>query len=112
MQSKPVLIFIGIVILVFIWNLFGFLNKMQDTARNKKIAEDKVAELEKAKAKLTSDIDKLNTNAGVEESIREKFGLAKEGEGLIVIVDEKAPPAVEANAGGSGFFGWFKNLFK
>ena len=47
----------------------------------------------------------------MEESIREKFGLAKEGEGLIVILgDVKEPKVINKPEG--GFFSFFQNWFK
>ena len=72
---------------------------------------NKIAQLEQEKAKLSSDIAKLKTQTGVEESIRDKFGLVKEGEGVVMIIDDKSEPkAVDKPAG--GFFSFFKNLFK
>ncbi len=111
-ESKIVLILLGILIIVFTWNLIGFMNKREDTARNKRIAEDKITELEKVRTQLSADIGKLNTEEGVEENIREKFGLVKEGEEMIVIVEDKNPPVEEAGNKKSGFFSFFKNLFK
>lgn len=86
------------------------MNKMQVTIENRKIAENKVAELEKEKKRLSSDISKLKSQDGVEESIREKFGLAKEGEGMIVVVEDKNPPQTPKQKPG-GFFSFLKNLF-
>ena len=110
-QSRPVLILLSILVLFFAWGLLGFMGKMATTIDNRKIIENKVASLEKEKAKLSSDIAKLKTDSGVEESIRDKFGLAKEGEGVIVIVDDKNPPEVKKEPP-SGFFSFFTNLFK
>ncbi len=110
LQSKPVLAVLGILVLVFAWGVIGFMRKMQITAENKKIVEDKVLELQKEKEKLSSDISKLKTENGIEESIREKFGLAKEGEGVIVIVDDKNLPKIQEQKPG-GFFYFLKNLF-
>jgi cell division protein FtsB len=62
---------------------------MIETSKNREIAELKVTELQEAKKELTYDIENLKTNQGLEENIREKFGLAKEGEGLIIVVDNK-----------------------
>jgi cell division protein FtsL len=112
LQSKPVLIFLGILILVFAWNILGFWNKMQDTRKNNKIIEDKITALEQQQDKLSTGINNLNTDQGKEEVFREKFGLAKEGENEIVIVDDKTPPAAPAPASSSGFWGFLKNLFK
>lgn len=87
------------------------MGKMQITTENRKIAENKVTELEKEKEKLSTDISKLKTENGVEESIREKFPVAKEGENVIVIVDDKTPPAVPKQESG-GFFSFLRNFFK
>ena len=81
------------------------------TRENRKIAENKVQELELEKEKLSSDIAKLKTEKGIEENIREKFGLAKEGEGMIVIVEDKNPQT-EQNDFSEGFFSFFKSWFK
>ncbi len=90
------------------------MGKMQVTIENRKIAENKLAELEKEKIKLSSDIAKLKTDSGVEESIRSKFGLAKEGESEIIIVEDKTTPEpVKEDSG--GFFSslmFWKNWFK
>ncbi|PIR69020.1 hypothetical protein COX93_00880 [Candidatus Nomurabacteria bacterium CG_4_10_14_0_2_um_filter_30_12] len=112
MQSKPFLIFFGVLILFFIFSMFGFMNKMEDTSKNRKIVEDKILELEKSKEKLNSEISKLKTEKGVEESIREKFGLAKEGENMILVVDEKNSLIEGKKTNSNGFFSFLKNLFK
>lgn len=111
MHSKPVLIFLSILLSFFAWGIFSFWSKMRETSLNRAIIENKVAELEQQKEKLAVDIDKLKTEEGKEASIREKFGLAKEGEGLVVIVEDKAKPASPSISQG-GFFSFIKNMFK
>jgi uncharacterized protein YpmB len=111
MQSKPVLILLGIVILIFAWNVFLFWNKMEGTSKNKKMVEDKVAELEQQKEKLLSDIDSLSTVEGKEKVFRENFGLVKEGEEVIIVVEDRNSPTQKTESP-SGFFSFFKNLFK
>lgn len=85
---------------------------MQETAKNKQIIEDKVAALEQQKAKLGTDIQSLQTDQGKEKVFRENFGLAKDGEDMIVIVDDKSQPAAGPNSNSSGFFGFLKGWFK
>ncbi len=113
-QSRPVLIFLAILLLIFAWSILGLARKMEMTRENRKVAEGNVAALEKEKGKLSSDISKLQTDEGVEESIREKFGLGKEGEGLIIVVEDKNVPKVKKESP-KGFFSflffwqdWFK----
>lgn len=88
-QSKPVLVFLFIILMFFAYGVVGFFNKMRVTKENREMVENKVLELEEKKIKLSSDIEKLKTDQGVEESIREKFGLVKDGEGVIVVVEDK-----------------------
>jgi cell division protein FtsB len=112
LESKPVLIILGIGILIFAWSILGFWGRMEDTARNKKIAEDKITALQEQKDKLTSQINDLNTDEGKEKVFRENYGLAKDGEEEIVVEDDQTAPLAPVPDASSGFFGFFKNLFK
>lgn len=112
MQSRPALVLLGIVLLAFSWSVFGLLGRMQETAKNRKIEEDKIVELQQRKENLSTNIASLKTEKGVEENIREKFGLTKDGEDVIVIVDDKnqANPTKEKQS--TGFLSFFTNIFK
>jgi cell division protein FtsB len=99
-------------VLVFAWSVFGFWNKMRETSKNMKIIEDKVTELRLKKEKLSANINNLNTEEGKENIFRENFGLAKDGEGVVVIVEDKnktEPPKAENSSKITTFF---KNLFR
>jgi len=111
LQSKPVLGVLMMVFFISAWSLLGFWGKMSDTNKNKQLAQEKLQDLQQSKSKLESDISKLETERGVEEVLRENFGLAREGEGLIVVVEEKeGDNQVDTKKG--GFFGFFRNLFR
>ncbi len=112
LESKIVLIFLTIGLLLFAYSIFGFMGKMIDTVKNKKIAEEKIIEMQKNKTKLSADIEKLKTIEGQEESIREKFGLAKDGEGLIMVVEDKTKMEDINNINSAGIFSIFKSWFK
>lgn len=112
MQSKPVLILLFIVVVAFAWKVIGLTGKLQETYKNKKIEEQKISDLENRKEKLISDIEKLGTDKGKEEIIRENFGLVKEGEQVIVIVDDKNQPEIPPQKEKNKFFSFLKNLFK
>ena len=111
MQSRPVLVFLGGLLLFFTWGVIGFMGKMQTTRENRKMAENKVAEIRKEKENLSLDIENLKTEDGKERIFRENFGLAKEGEGLIVVVEDKNAEENKGDESG-GFLPFFKNLFK
>ena len=110
MQSKIVLILLGIVILIFAWNVLSFWNKMRETEKNKEIVEEKIALLKQQKENYSSEIENLKTDQGKEKFFRESLGLAKDGEGLIIVVEDKNPPVVPEES--SPFWSFLKNLFK
>jgi cell division protein FtsB len=112
MQSKPALILLGLVIIFFTWNVIGLMNRMQDTAKNRQIEEDKIAELIERQNKLSIDIANLKTEKGLEENIREKFGLAKEGEEMIVVVEDKEQNNTTKETQSDKFFSFLRNIFK
>ena len=111
MSTKPFLAFLGIAILFFSYNMIIFIGKTNDTANNKRIVEERIKLLEETKSKLNTDLEKLKTDIGIEESIREKFGLAEEGEQMILIVDDQAQKTLPREPE-EGFWttikGWFK----
>lgn len=112
MESTLVLVLLGIVILISSWNVWHFGNKMPETARNKTLVAEKAEALRQQKINLETDIQKLETDRGKEEFFRENYGLAKEGEEVIVIVEAKTPAETPRPGALSGFFSFFKNLFK
>ena len=70
--------------------------------------------MEKQKKELSAETAKLKTTSGIEASIREKYPVALDGEGVIVVVDDKnASKPVDKSSGGffSSLFFW-KNWFK
>ncbi len=113
-QSRPVLALLGFVVLVFAYGVIGFMGKMQVTIENRKIAENKISELEAQKKELSAETAKLKTVSGIEASIREKYPVAKDGEGVIVIVEDKNEPKVVKQSpwGFSSFLTFWNNWFK
>ena len=110
-ESKPFLIFFGIVLLFFAWNVWGLWGRMEETSKNRKIAEDKVAALKQQQKNISSEINNLNTDAGKEKFFRENLGLVKEGEDLTVVVEDKNPPVAPkpASSGFWSFLFFWKN---
>jgi len=112
MQTKPFLILLGVVVVFFAFNVASLVGKMRDTIKNRKIAEEKVVELQQRKEKLEADIKKLGTEKGKEEIFRENFGLSKNGEGMIMVVEDNNKKPTEATEKSGGFFSFFKKLFR
>ncbi len=112
MQSTPFLIFLGALTIFFSFSLLSLLSKAREVSQNKKITESKVTELEVSKAKLTSEIVKLKTEEGIEENIREKFGLVKEGEKVIVVLKDESKGEANKKTGLAGFLSAVRDWFR
>jgi len=91
--SLPFLVFlVAVVILVAVsaWNMYQTQQQAQETINR---LETQKAELLEREDTVASEALDLSTERGIEEEIREKFSVAKEGERVIVLVDDE-----EANA--------------
>ena len=71
------------------WNIY---QKQREAYLNKVNTEAKLDELVDRKRQLQAEVLHLKSNRGVEEEMRQQFEVAREGEGLIIIVDR---PEVE-----------------
>lgn len=83
----------GVGFLLFVLTVASFFGKrgwieIYRTKRKQEVLLQKVEKLEAKKGKLERDIEELQNNPkAVEKKAREKLGLAKEGE--IIIIDKK-----------------------
>jgi cell division protein FtsB len=83
----------GVGFLLFVLTLASFFGKrglieIYRTKRRQEVLLQKIEQLETKKGKLERDIEELRNNPkAVEKKAREKLGLVKEGE--IVIIDKK-----------------------
>lgn len=73
-----------VLIVIAVWNLRA---KSQIAERNRREAEERVIELEARKAVLAAQLSRLGTSEGEEVEIRSRFPVAREGEGVIAILD-------------------------
>jgi len=81
-----------------IWNVYG---KYQKSAEDRARAEENLQEFEERVTTLTEDVKRLKTKEGVEEEFRSTFGLVKEGEGVIVILDDEGDTEIQEKMNGS-----------
>ncbi|MEK7509567.1 MAG: septum formation initiator family protein [Patescibacteria group bacterium] len=88
-------------------SVWGVYQKAQESRQLRIEAEARLDDLQQREAELRSDIAALKSDRGVEEELRERYDLAHEGEGVIVIVE---PPAFVQESHPSAFQrfkGWF-----
>src|SRR3989344_1026918 len=85
--SPLALILIALVAGFFVYKLIGIMVKGGETADKKRESLAHLEELENQKATLIESLENLETDWGSEKAIVDKFRVAKEGEGLIVILE-------------------------
>jgi len=84
-----VLLVVAALLLHSVWNVY---QKEHGTRIIKAKRLEELNSLRGREAALQAEIDRLNTSRGVEEEIRKKFEVVREGESVIVIIDA---PVVE-----------------
>lgn len=110
LESKLVLAVLAGVLLFSMWNLAVFWRKMSETGRNKEIAGERVKELEANKESLEYEIERLQSDRGIEEVLREDYGLSREGEGVIIVVEDQNALKAQVPKD-TGFWAWVKGIF-
>lgn len=88
--------------------VWGVFQKERETAARRAEAEALRVDLETREKKLRADITTLQSDRGLEATLRAQYGLAEEGEGLIVIVE---PPAAKQGEATSTPRDWFSTIF-
>ena len=106
--SKPALVILTIIMIAFIYSVYGALEKERETRLVRDQRAEVLDELYDRDELLQSEIDRLNTSKGLESEIRSKFEVAKDGEEVIVIVEA---PSDEKKVIVSEEKGFFKRLF-
>lgn len=100
------------VVVLFAYNMIGLIAKERETANNKALELSKIDDLNKRQASLSTDIAKLQTPEGKEESIRDKFQVVKPGEKMVVIVDpDQSQTAASDQPIDHSFWGYIKRMF-
>jgi len=90
------------------YSLIAMIPKQKRAETAKREAEMELRELEEKKTSLEQEISLLSSDFGREKAFREKFGVVKEGEEIVVLVDDDTAPLVEEKG---GLWNWIKNLF-
>ncbi len=96
------------VVVAALFGVWGVYQKERETAASRAQAESEHADLAARETRLSDDIEHLTSDRGVEETLREQYGLAERGEGLIVIVDTPNSVPTEAT---STVRQWLSRLF-
>ena len=63
-----------------------------------KAAHTELNKVIKREASLRKNLEHIKTSKGIEEELRQKFDVARDGEHLLVIVDKEIEPKVKPKA--------------
>jgi cell division protein FtsB len=111
-HSPLVLLLLFCILVLFIYNMMGLAIKERETARKKDLILSNIETLRIREKNLNSDIEKLKTDEGVEETIRDKYQVVKPDEKMVTIVDEeKNITSVVELKSKHGFIEWLKKIF-
>jgi cell division protein FtsB len=110
LYSPLMLIVLGIILLLIMHATWGIYQKARLSERKLNLAEREQATLEAKKESIEYKIDRLNTETGIEEEIRSKFDVVRDGEQIVVIVNPK-DTATTTEAKPTGVRGFFTTLF-
>ena len=90
------------------YNMYG---KFQLAAVAGEQAEERLAELQEQKKEIGTAVKEFNSSRGLEAEIRERYGVARPGEGRIEIVRQSGTTTKMQDASENGFIRFFQNLW-
>ena len=108
--SKFSIFLLFIVFIFFVFSTAGVYEKKMEATRKNSDVEKELNDLKAKKDYLEAQVNRLNTDAGVEEELRDKFQIAKPGEKVLIIVnDNDKNTANEPTTGDNK--SWFRSVF-
>lgn len=90
MYSSGMLIILILVALFLFNSTWDVYQKAKETADNKEFVRIELERLKEQERYLLDQINRLSTERGIEEEVRNKFNVSKENENVIIIVEESA----------------------
>ncbi|GMQ95106.1 MAG: hypothetical protein BMS9Abin13_216 [Patescibacteria group bacterium] len=109
--SNTTIVFLVLILIFSLHAVWKVYKKAIIPYANKSAASRTLTELKAREADLTERIEWLKTNQGIEMEIREKFGVVREGEEVVVIVDSSANKE-ENNGKGAVVMGAWQKLLE
>ncbi len=86
--SKIVSVCLIVVCAMLVNGLFNIYGKARESLDRKNFSAQSLLKLNNREEKLRREIERLDTRVGLEEELRSRYSFSKEGERVIVIIDE------------------------
>lgn len=90
---------------------WGVYQKEKTSKANLERTEKELDRLIQREKKLKAEVARLQTDRGIEREIRSKFGVAKEGEQVVIIVEEEQEVHAEQNQERETIWGKILEIF-
>jgi cell division protein FtsB len=87
MYSIPALLGLLLVTILIVKGTVGVLEKEQESAADVQALKAKLGDLSNEQTNMKTDIASLNTEAGIDEEIKEKFNVSEPGEHVAILLD-------------------------
>jgi cell division protein FtsB len=110
MYSRITIFIFFIIVIFLVREVYDIYKKERMSAKSVASVEDNYNDLKNRQNMLKSEIERLNTDKGIEEEIRSKFSVAKPGETVVVVIDNSSSTSTDSESVEKGFwnkiFGW------
>lgn len=93
LYSRGVILGVFLLLVLVSKATWGLYDKERESRRNLDRVEADLLALTLREEQLAKDIARLRTPEGIESEIREQFQVAKPGESMVVLVEDKSEPA-------------------
>lgn len=111
--SPLILLLMFLFVVFFTYKIFDLVKKQKETVKNKNLVLNEIKELSEREKILLENIDKLKTQKGTEQEIMSKYQVVKNGEKMVVIVDENDQNKTgEEREEKNNFWSWLRDFFK
>jgi len=110
MYSRITIFIFFIIVIFLVREVYDIYKKERMSAKSVASVEENYNDLKNRQNMLKSEIERLNTDKGIEEEIRSKFSVAKPGETVVVVIDSSSSTSTDSESVEKGFwnkiFGW------
>jgi cell division protein FtsB len=110
MYSRITIFIFFIIVIFLVREVYDIYKKERMSAKSVASVEENYNDLKNRQNMLKSEIERLNTDKGIEEEIRSKFSVAKPGETVVVVIDNSSSTSTDSESVEKGFwnriFGW------
>ena len=108
--STPTLVLLALIVAILARSAFGAIKKEQESSEKVKELDNRAVSLEDRQAELEKDINRINTEAGIEEEIRSKLNVSKDEESFVVLVDSEENKTLSSSSTRPWYKKWWSML--